>query len=402
MRLLVADRFDVSVLEELHVLGVEIVHRPDLGKDGLAQALEGVGILVVGDMEVSAAAIEAATHLNLIVRAGVGVDNIDVDAASARGVYVADCPGKVAASVAELAFAFMLSLDRRLCDATTDLRRGEWRRAAYEDAEGLFGKRLGVAGLGAVGREVALRARAFGMTVHAWSRSLTAARAARLDVGFAPSLEQLAARSDILTLHLPLTPQTRGIVSRRVLEALPERAIFINTARAELVDGQALAEVCAKRGLRLGLDVFDGQPAGDKGTLSTALFEAGTVYGTPHIGASTAQSMRTVAEDAVRIIRSFLTEEDVPNVVNICASTPARWVLVVRMLDKVGVMANTLNVLKLHGINIEEISNTVFDGARAHCAKLRVSGRPNDACLAEIRAFEEVLHVDLVPMPNLA
>ena len=114
------------------------------------------------------------------------------------------------------------------------------------------------------------------------------------------------------------------------------------------------------------------------------------------------QAQRAIARETARIVRAFMTEETVPNVVNICATTPARYAVVVRMLDKVGVLANTLGVLKRHGINIEEISNTVFDGAQATCTKLRTSGRPSEACLKEIAAFDEVLDVDVVALPNLA
>src|SRR4029078_682203 len=114
-----------------------------------------------------------------------------------------------------------------------------------------------------------------------------------------------------------------------------------------------------------------------------SILARGTVYGTPHIGASTEQAQRAIGRETGLIIRSFLTEETVPNIVNICATSPARFAIVVRMLDKVGVLANTLAVLKRHGINVEEVSNTVFEGALATCTKLRVSGRPSDACVKE-------------------
>jgi D-3-phosphoglycerate dehydrogenase / 2-oxoglutarate reductase len=404
MRLLLADKMDTQALEELKILGVEIVSRPELTKATLPGALEGIGILVVRSTEVTAEAIHAGKHLNLIVRAGVGVNTIDVAAASARGVYVANCPGKNATAVAELCLGLVLALDRRIVDATVDLRAGRWEKTRYQAAQGLFGRRIGIAGLGAIGREVLSRARGFGLEPHAWSRSLTAARAGKLDVGHARTLEELASRSDIFTIHLPGSAQTRGIVGRSVLEALPDGAIVINTARAELLDYTALEELVVAKGLRVGLDVFSGEP--DKGS---APFDPhllglgrGLVYGTPHIGASTEQAQRAISRETARIIRCFLTEETVPNVVNICATSPARFAIVVRMLDKVGVLANTLSVLKRHGINIEEVSNTVFEGAHATCTKLRVSGRPSDACLKEIGAFDEVLHVDVVSLPNLA
>jgi D-3-phosphoglycerate dehydrogenase len=402
MRLLLADKMDTQALDELRVLGVEIVSRPELTKETLPGALDGVGILVVRSTEVTRAAIEAARQLNLIVRAGAGVNTIDVTSASARGIYVANCPGKNAIAVAELTMALLLALDRRIADATADLRGGKWDKARYSAARGLFGRRIGIAGLGAIGREVLLRSRGFGLEPHAWSRSLTPGRAAKLDVGFARSLAELASRADVFTVHLPLTAQTRGVISRGVLEALPDSAIVINTARSELMDFAALEELMPKKNLRVGLDVFPTEPAGGSAAFESSLFGRGIVYATPHIGASTEQAQRAIAAETARIIRSFLTEETVPNVVNICATSPARYAVVLRTLDKVGVLANTLSVFKRHGINIEEISNTVFEGAMATCTKLRISGRPSEACLKEIQAFDEVLHVDVVPLPNLA
>jgi D-3-phosphoglycerate dehydrogenase len=402
MRLLVADKMDLAAFEELKVLGIEIISRPELTRETLVGALDGVGILVVRSTEVSGDAIAAAKHLNLIVRAGAGVNTIDVAAASARGVYVANCPGKNAIAVAELTMAMILALDRRLVDATVDLRAGRWEKAKYSAARGLYGQRIGIAGLGAIGLEVLHRARSFGLEPHAWSRSLTGARAARLDVGFARSLEELASRSDVFTVHLPLKPQTRAVVGRRVLEALPDGAIVVNTARSEVLDYDVLAALVPKKNLRVGLDVFAAEPDKGSAPFDSTLLGVGTVYATPHIGASTEQAQRAIARETARIVRAFMTEETVPNVVNICATTPARYAVVVRMLDKVGVLANTLGVLKRHGINIEEISNTVFDGALATCTKLRTSARPSEACLKEIAAFAEVLHVDVVALPNLA
>jgi D-3-phosphoglycerate dehydrogenase len=402
MRLLIADKMDIQALEELKVLGVEIVSRPELTKETLPGALEGVGILVVRSTEVTGEAIAAGRQLNLIVRAGAGVNTIDVASASARGIYVANCPGKNAIAVAELALGLVLALDRRLVDATAELRAGRWEKSRYSAARGLFGHRIGIAGLGAIGLEVLQRARGFGLEPHAWSRSLTPNRAQRMDVGYARTLEELAARSDVFTVHLPLKPQTRGAINRRVLEALPDGAILVNTARSEVLDYEALDELIPKKGLRVGLDVFAGEPDKGSAPFDARILERGVVYGTPHIGASTEQAQRAIAAETARIIRAFLTEETVPNVVNICATSPARYAIVVRMLDKVGVLANTLSVLKRHGINIEEISNTVFEGATATCSKLRVSGRPSESCLKEIAAFEEVLHVDIVALPNLA
>ena len=217
------------------------------------------------------------------------MNTIDVAAASARGIYVANCPGKNAIAVAELTMALVLALDRRLCDATADLRSGRWEKARYSTAEGLYGKRIGVAGLGAIGRDVIDRARAFGLEPHAWSRSFTPAKAAKLDIGHARSLEELASRSHVFTVHLPLNSQTRGVIGRSVLAALPDGAIFVNAARSEVVDYAALEELLPQKKLKVGLDVFPNEPGGGSTTFqSTILDKAWDTYAA--IGASTEQS----------------------------------------------------------------------------------------------------------------
>ncbi len=404
MKLLIADRFEPHALEELRHLGVEVAYEPECTAESLPQKLVGVGILVVRSTEVRAAAIEAGKSLHLIVKAGAGTAGIDLLSASARGIYVASCGGKEAVAVAELVMGLACALDRRIPDAVADLRAGRWERGELSKAEGLHGRTLGLAGFGAVAREVAVRARAFGMHAIAMSRSLTPQKAGDHHVGFARSLEELASRSQILSLHLPLNERTRGIVTSSILAALPERAILINTARPELVDQEALREAVATRGLRVGLDVFDAEPEGQSAPFRSPLFDVagGVVYGTPHIGASTSQSERAIAAETVRIVRSFVQTGEVPSCVNVSAISPARYLMVVRSLDKVGVLANVLGVVKRHGLNIEEVNSTIFDGAIAACTKFRVTGRPGEACIAEIKAFEEVFHVDVVALPNRA
>ncbi|HEY4013535.1 MAG TPA: NAD(P)-dependent oxidoreductase [Polyangiaceae bacterium] len=405
MRLLIADKLHPRAIEELRTLPLDVVYDPELTKETLEKGLHGVGILVVRSTEVTASAIENAKQLNLIVRAGVEYATIDVRAASKHGVYVANCPGKNASAVAELAYGLMLALDRRIPDALASLRAGKWERQEFSKAEGLHGKTLGIVGMGAIGREVALRGRGFGLNVVAWSRSLTAARAAELGVGHAASLEDLAARSQILSLHLALVERTKQIVSRRVLDRLPDRAMLINTARADLVDNEALMDGIGRRGFRVGLDVYPEEPR-SRTFAAADMFRSfpsgGVVYGTPHIAAATDQAQLAIATEAVRVIRSFLLEATVPNVVNVSSSSAARFQIVIRMMDKIGTFAHVLGVLKRHGINVEEVSNTVFEGGVAACAKLRLVSRPTEACLAEIKAFHEVLHVDLVMLPMVA
>lgn len=403
MRVLVADRLTEDSLDEMRSLGVELTYDPELRPEKLPEALEGVNVLIVRGTEVSRAALRAGRALNLIIRAGAGVSNIDVVAASERGIYVANCPGKNAAAVAELTFTLIGCLDRRVPDAVMSLRAGRWEKDEYARAVGLSGKRIGILGLGHVGRAVLKLAQAYNMKCYAFGRSLTGAKAQELGVQIARSPEELAGESDIFTVHLELSERTRGIVDRRVLEALPDDAMFVNTARPELVDYDALTELIPKKRLRVGLDVLPKEPGSRSGSYDHPILRSEHVYATPHIGASTDQAQTAIAAECARILRCFITKGEVPNVVNISAAFWSRYQLVVRHIDRVGALANVLAVLKRHGIDIHELDNTVFEGGRAACAKIRLGSRPSEDCLSEIMAFsDEILHVDLVTLPNFA
>jgi len=403
MRVLVADRLSQSSLDEMRTLGVEVSYEPELEAAELPARLPGINVLVVRGTEVNKAAFDAGSALNLVIRAGAGVKNIDVPTASERGIYVANCPGKNASAVAELTFALIGSLDRRIPDGVASLRAGRWEKNEFARAAGLKGRSLGILGLGHIGRAVLKIAQAYELNCFAWSRSLTAAKAADLGVTRVNSPSELAKVSDIFSVHLDLTERTRGIVDKKVLSQLRPGALFINTARDELVDYDALLEVIPQKNLRVGLDVLPNEPQTRNSTYRHPILEAGLVYAVPHIGASTDEAQIAIANETVRILRSFLTKGEVPNVVNIAESSWSRYQLVVRHVDQVGALANVLAVLKRHGINVQELDNTVFEGARAACAKIRLSSRPSDGCLSEIMAFSgEVLHVDLVTLPNLA
>ncbi|HVY26523.1 MAG TPA: phosphoglycerate dehydrogenase [Polyangiaceae bacterium] len=403
MRVLVADRLSENSLDEMRSLGVEVSYQPDLKAAELPARLPGVNVLVVRGTQVNKEAFDAGSALNLVIRAGAGVKNIDVATASERGIYVAACPGKNASAVAELTFTLIGCLDRRVPDGVASLRAGKWEKDEFARAVGLRGRSIGILGLGHVGRAVLKIAQAYGLECYAWSRSLTPAKAAELGVRRVSSPAELAKVSDIFTVHLELTDRTRGIVDRKVLSQLKPGAFFVNTARDGLVDYDALLELIPQKNLRVGLDVMPGEPDTRHSTYRHPIIETGLVYAVPHIGASTDEAQIAISNETVRILRSFLTKGEVPNVVNIAESSWSRYQLVVRHVDQVGALANVLGVLKRHGINVQELDNTVFEGARAACAKIRLSSRPSDACLSEIMAFSgEVLHVDLVTLPNLA
>jgi D-3-phosphoglycerate dehydrogenase len=399
MKVLIADAFPGERLEDFRRLGVEVEYRPDVGAKDLPAAAGGASVLVVRSKQVGAEVFERSPALSLVVRAGAGVNTIDVAAASRRGVYVSNCPGQNAIAVAELAIGLLLALDRRIPDNVALLRQGRWDKKTFSEARGLYGRTLGIAGLGPIGRETARRAQALGMKVVGWSRSLDDARARELGVARAPDLGSLAAQVDALSLHLPLTKETRGIVSRDVLARLPPDALLVNTARAELVDQEALLELARAGRIRVGVDVHAGEPEGGRAEFDSPLAKLPGVYGTHHIGASTAQAQDAIAREAVRIVATFLAEGRVPNCVNLVRKSPARTRLVVRHLDKVGVLANVLGIVREAGINVEEVENTVFDGAAAACCTIQLDVPPPPEVLARIRGLEgQVIFLDVVDL----
>lgn len=397
MKVLVADAFETSGLDGLAALGCEVLYEPKLEGAALGARLAETGaeVLVVRGTKVEAPEIDAASGLALIVRAGAGVNTIDLRAASARAIAVSNCPGKNAIAVAELAWGLILALDRRIVEQANDLRAGIWNKALYGKARGLAGRTLGVIGLGAIGREVVARAKAFGMPVVAWSRSLDDDLAARLGIARGDSVHALAAASDVVTVHCALTNETKGMLDARFFEAMKPGAFFVNTSRGDVVVQAALEAAIAAKGIRAGLDVFAKEPAGGSGTFEDGIVKLHGVVGTHHVGASTEQAQNAIAEEAVRIVAAFASTGDVPNAVNLASRTPATHVLSVRHRDRVGVLAHVFGVLRAAGINVEKTENVVFAGAEAACARIQVGSAPQDGVLEEIRGCADVLSVSV-------
>ena len=316
MRILIADAFSASHLEALGTLGLSVDYQPGLTRGDLPSAAPGAVVLVVRSTEVSAETIAAATDLKVIIRAGAGVNTIDTKAATERGVVVANCPGKNSIAVAELTLGLLLSLDRRIPDNVAELRAGTWNKKEYSKARGLYGRTLGIVGVGAIGREVAGRARAFGMRLLGFDPFLDAAAGAALGVEMLPSVSELCGASDAVSVHVPLSAATRHLVGEGAIAALQPRAIFINTSRAEVVDGAALRRAIADKQLRVALDVFDHEPSGAAGVFTDEIVKLPGVYGTHHIGASTDQAQEAIGDETVRIVRAYVERGEVPNRVN--------------------------------------------------------------------------------------
>jgi D-3-phosphoglycerate dehydrogenase len=392
MRVLIVDKLSPETVTSLEKLKLQVEVRSDLNAETLPGALAEVNILVVRSTKVTAAAIQAAPQLSLIIRAGAGVDTIDLPAASARGIYVANCPGKNTAAVAELAVGLLIAADRRIVEATLALRNGAWRKKEFGKARGLAGRTLGILGFGAIGKAVAQRAAGLEMPVVAWSRSLTPALAEESGVGYASSPEALAAISDAVSVHLALTPETKHLVGKAFFDAMKPGAILVNTSRGPLVDTAALRAAIAEKKLRVGLDVFEGEPAGGEAEWTDKEL-ASLVIGTPHVGASTDQAAEAVAGEVVRIVQMFLSTGHPAGTVNLCTRSPAAYRMVVRHFDRVGVLAFVLDGLREEGVNVEEVENTIFAGAKAACCSMLMDQMPSTRLIDALRANENILHV---------
>jgi D-3-phosphoglycerate dehydrogenase len=338
-------------------------------------------------------------NLSLVIRAGAGVNTIEVDAASERGIWVANCPGKNAIAVAELTFALLLALDRRVVEGTQDLRDGKWNKKEYSKARGLFGRTLGVLGTGMIGREVIKRAQAFGMNVVAWDKFLGPALAKELGVTELSSVTDVAAACDVLTVHVALNPETRGLVGDGVFASMKHGAFFLNTSRAEVVDQAALERALKERGIRAGLEVFAAEPTGGTGPLEAPIFKLPGVFGTHHIGASTDQAQEAIAAETVRVVKRFKDLGRPANVVNLAKKSPATHLVSVRHYDRPGVLATVFDTLRKAGLNVEETENIVFEGARAAVARIHVNGPPSPAALSTLRlSTPDILDVAIVAL----
>ena len=309
MNILIADSFPLSHQQALSEAGHVVTFDASLEGETLAAALGDHEILVVRSTKVNADAIDAAAALKLVIRAGAGTNTIDKAHAAAKQIRVCNVPGANAMAVAELVIGLMIAIDRNLANNITDLRNQRWNKKGYSKAFGLHGKSLGILGLGAIGIHVAARAAAFGMNIYTLARSNWSAQSQQGIAAHAivqiDSMEELLGKCDVISLHLPLTPDTENIVDKKFLAAMKDHAILINSARGDLIDEAALIEAMDSKGIRAGLDVYQNEPSSGEGEFASPLANHHGVCGTHHIGASTEQAQTAVADGVLRVINSF-------------------------------------------------------------------------------------------------
>jgi D-3-phosphoglycerate dehydrogenase len=312
MKILIADKFPDSYIDELKNSNLDIEYSPKLGESDLQEAAKGHEVLVVRSTKVNANTINSSDKLKLIIRAGAGVNNIDIPVASERGISVANCPGKNSVAVAELAIGLMVSLDRKIPDNVMDFKKGTWNKAEYSKAEGLKGKTLGVVGVGNIGREVAKRANAFDMKVYGYD----IVRLENVQLEYVDTIEDILPKCDVISLHLPANEKTKGIFNKELFRLMKPNSFLINTSRPSVIDEESLLDAIKEKNIRVALDVFNDEPEGKTGEVKSTLQDNPNIYITHHIGASTNQAQNAVAEETVNIITEYVQSGKVKNCVN--------------------------------------------------------------------------------------
>jgi D-3-phosphoglycerate dehydrogenase len=360
-RILVADRLGAAGLEQLQQ-AEDVSYDVNLGltKDELIAIVgEYDALLIRSDTRIDADVLAAAGRLRVIGRAGMGVDNVDLTEATARGIVVLNTPTANSIATAELTMALLLAVARHVAAAHASLAAGEWRRSDFVGAE-LFGKTLGIIGFGNVGQLVAARASAFGMEVIAYDPRATEEEARTLDV-LLMDLEETLVAADYLTLHAPLTPETREMINEQSISQMKDGAVLINVARGGLVDEAALHSALSSGKLRAAaLDVFQSEPPQD-----SPLVGLPNVLHTPHLGASTSESQREVALQIARQVLDALRGIDYRHAVNFPLASGIRFADIrpyLTLAEKIGQLQRALATspvrqlsLELRGAGIEQL-----------------------------------------------
>ena len=394
MKILIADKLSPKAIAALEKIGADITSSPNLKAEELSEAIGNANVLIVRSTKVFAETIEAGKSLELIIRAGAGVNNIDLEKASNSGVYVSNCPGKNSDAVAELALGHIIACDRRIVNASIDLRSGNWKKKAYQNAAGLKGRTLGIIGLGSIGNALAKLAKGLDMNVIAWSRSLTPDKADKLDLIYCESITEVAANADVVSVHLAMTPDTKHLLNNNFFNKMKDGAIFVNTSRGEIVDTAALRKAIDEKALRVGLDVFENEPGSGIAEFDQVDL-AGLITGTPHIAASTNQASEAIANEVVRIVNSLIKTGKPINAVNSRYKTEDGTILMIRHYNRVGVLASVLDALREAGINVEDMENNIFNGSAAAIASLKLDKTPSVDVINQISSNEFIIQISI-------
>ncbi len=337
MKVLVADEISKTGIEMLKGQGYSVDVKLGLKEDELAKAIPEYEVLLVRSAtKATRKVIQAASRLKVIGRAGIGVDNIDVDAATERGVLVMNAPSGNVTSTAELTIGLIFSLARRIPQADASMKKGEWKRKEMKGAQ-IQGKTLGIIGLGRVGAEVAKRASALGMTVIAYDPLVSPEVGVRLHVRLV-TLDRLLQEADIVTIHTPLTPQTKEMLGKDELTKMKKGAFLINCARGGIVNEDALFEVLSAGKIAgAALDVYSIEPP-----TGSKLLTLQNIILTPHLGATTTEAQEDVGSEIAEQVIAYLKDNVIKNAVNMPAKLDPELVPYMPLAEKLGTFVSQL------------------------------------------------------------
>lgn len=346
MKVLVADEISKNGVEMLKAEGYAVDVRTGLKEDELVRIIKDYDVLLVRSATKATRKVIEAGNLKVIGRAGIGVDNIDVDAATERGVLVMNAPSGNVISTAELTIGLMFSLARKIPQADASTKKGEWKRKEMKGTQ-IQGKTLGIVGLGRVGAEVAKRAAALGMTVVAYDPLVSPEVGTRLHVRLLP-LDRLLADADIITIHTPLTAQTKDLIGKAELASMKKGAFLINCARGGVVNEEALYEALVKNRIAgAALDVFDHEPP-----VNSKLLTLPNIILTPHLGATTTEAQEEVGSEIAEQVIAYLRDNIIRNAVNLPAKLDPEIVPYMPLAEKLGTMACQLGMCSASRVEV--------------------------------------------------
>lgn len=389
--ILICDVFSQDGIRVLSEEGHEVVYNKDLSGESLVKEVSDLNpeILVVRSTKVTKSVIDASSNTKVIIRAGAGTDTIDVDYASEKGIYVTNCPGKNATAVAELAMGLIISIDRRLAENYLLQKQGKWRKGMFAKCLGLKGRTLGLIGFGNIAQKVAKRALSFEMKVVAYDVIPRESE----EVQFASSPEEVLGLADIISLHVPNLPTTKGMVNTEFLKKMKENAVLINTARGELINEEDLkAHLEATENFWYGTDVLKGEPSSKECDWEHPLAFHRRVYGSHHIGASTKQAEAEIGEEVVRIAQKYKQtgEIDDANLVNKSIIQKGST-LVIKAKKGPKALADIYTTLEKHSWSVNTTESNLLKGDDLVLLKILGDG-PRDV-EQELSSFDSIENI---------
>lgn len=371
-KVLIADSVSQQVIKDLEAAGNYVHMDASITDKTLPQEIKDFKVLIVRSTKVTRAAIEAGKNLALIVRAGAGVNTIDIKAASENGVLVTNTPGCNSDAVAELTIGHIIACDRQIVNNTEHLRQSQWAKKLYLDCPGLKGKTLGLLGAGAVSQGVVRIAHGIGMNVIIWSYFFTDEDAKRMGVERVENKLDIAKRADVISIHIPYMEETHHSINKEFFDEMKDGAILINTARGEIIDTLAMVDAIKTKHIRVGLDVFEDEPTFSMGDFNQSELAKLVCSCTCHIGGSTQQASERIAQETVNVVNTFVKTGEALHCVNIEAKPKADLVVAIRHK---GVLADILACFAKNNAEILSLNNQCLKGGASQTCTVRIRAK---------------------------